>query len=482
MIAVRRGYVRWSTTTYWIDETAIHHHTGLLRERDTKVPLERVEGLDVHQGPLQRAFGVFAVDVQTGAAKKGGEIALPALTRGRGRRAARASGCRSSRREETGRSRRLSGRELAVAALTAGQLGIVLPVVAALGQVAQQVGEEEQQGATRFLPHSVTAAVLIVLALLLAAWVLSTLGSVVAFGGFTIVREQDRIRIRRGLVSRNEATVPVGRVRAVRVVEGVFRRPFGLCALTVEVTGYADEASAARTIFPLVRVREVRAFLEEFLPELADDAGALSRPPARAARRYLLLPVLLGVAIAVGAWFLVGVFALIAAPLLTTLYGWARWRPPAGACSDGRLAVRALRIARVTVLAPARLRESHTYTQNLFQRRAGPRRPERRVRQEHDGAHPPPRGGGCARGVLEQPVAHGRVTELEAGRDRARPAGRTPPSSAPAATVVSVPATGPTLSVRPESPIRVRAKLRSRIGTRAPPLTCAVSWRRIGSM
>src|SRR3954468_23383589 len=60
------GYVRWSTTTYWIDTAAIHHHTGLLRERDTKVPLERVEALDVHQGPLQRTFGVIAVDVQTG--------------------------------------------------------------------------------------------------------------------------------------------------------------------------------------------------------------------------------------------------------------------------------------------------------------------------------------------------------------------------------------------------------------------------------
>ena len=279
VIAMLSGYFRWSTTTYWIDDTAIHHHTGLLRERDTKVPLERVEGLDVHQGPLQRAFGVFAVDVQTGAAKKGGEIALPALT------ASAVDELRAFRvpveaTEETGRSRKLSGRELAVAALTAGQLGIVLPVIAALGQVAQQVGEEEQQGATRFLPHSVTTAVLIVLALLVAAWVLSTLGSIVAFGGFTIVREQDRIRIRRGLVSRNEATVPVGRVRAVRVVEGVFRRPFGLCALTVEVLGYADEASAARTIFPLVRVRDVRAFLEEFLPELADDAGALSAPTA----------------------------------------------------------------------------------------------------------------------------------------------------------------------------------------------------------
>ena len=44
------------------------------------MPLARIEALDVHQGPLQRAFGVFAVDVQTGAGGKGGEISLPALT------------------------------------------------------------------------------------------------------------------------------------------------------------------------------------------------------------------------------------------------------------------------------------------------------------------------------------------------------------------------------------------------------------------
>ena len=74
------GYVRWRSTTYRIGPEAIHHHTGIVREKDTVVPLARIEALDVHQGPLQRAFGVFAVDVQTGAAGKGGEVSLPALT------------------------------------------------------------------------------------------------------------------------------------------------------------------------------------------------------------------------------------------------------------------------------------------------------------------------------------------------------------------------------------------------------------------
>src|SRR3954447_25419766 len=167
VIAVAAGYARWTSTTYWIDDAAIHHHTGVLRERDTKVPLERVEALDVHQGPLQRLFGVQAVEVQTGAAKKGGEISLPALTPAA---VAELRGVRTPVVEApAGPSRRLTGRELTIAAVTAGQLGILLPVVAGLGQVAQQVGEEEQQGAVRFLPHTVSAAVAVVVALLLVA-------------------------------------------------------------------------------------------------------------------------------------------------------------------------------------------------------------------------------------------------------------------------------------------------------------------------
>ena len=190
-----------------------------------------------------------------------------------------------------------------------------------------------------------------------------------AFGGFTVIRDGDRLRIRRGLVQRSEATVPVSRIRAVRVVEGVLRRPFGLAALTVEVTGYADEAAAARTLFPLVRVRDAEAFLDEFLPELADTPGDLQRPPARAARRYYLWPLLIGAALSVAGWFAVGPYALVVL-LAAALYGRARWRAAGWRLREGRLAVRSMLLARTTVLAPARFRESHTLAQNPFQRRA----------------------------------------------------------------------------------------------------------------
>jgi putative membrane protein len=365
------GYVRWSTTTYAVDERSIHHHTGVIRHEDTDVPLARVEALDVQQGPLQRLFGVYSVDVQTGGGSgKGGEIVLPALGAAAVQELRELVGAPAPMADEATRLR-LGLRSLLVAALTAGQLGVIVPVLAVGAQIAQQAFEEGNgRDAVRALPDTMGEWVLAGGVLLGAAWALSVVGAGVAFAGFTVARDGDRLRIRRGLLSRREATIPVARVRAVRVVEGVLRRPFGLATLQMEVTGYAQEASVARTLFPLLRTRSVFAVLERLLPELADEPGGLASPPARAWRRYLLVPslaaLLIGAAVAVwlsSPWPLAALVAGAA-------YGQARWHAAGWRLVEGRLAVRSLRLARLTVLAPSSNRESHELAQSLLQRRA----------------------------------------------------------------------------------------------------------------
>ena len=54
----------------------------------------------------------------------------------------------------------------------------------------------------RLIPHTVGTALLAAAGLLVAAWLLSVLGAVVAFAGFTVTREGDRLRIRRGFLAR----------------------------------------------------------------------------------------------------------------------------------------------------------------------------------------------------------------------------------------------------------------------------------------
>jgi putative membrane protein len=372
VLATASGWIRWLTTTWWVTEDGIHHRRGLLSIKETDVPLTRVQALDLEQGPVQRLFGVQSLHVQTGGGGAKGEIVLEAV----GPEEVEALRALVSRRAELAETaapeveRRLDRGALLVAAVTAGQVGVLLPVLAGVGQLLGSLGESGSD-AVRLLPDTAREWLLAAAVLLVAAWLLAVLGTIVAFAGFTVSRDGDRLRIRRGLVQRREATLTVERVRAVEVVEGVLRRPFGLTAVRVEVIGHAKEPTAAQTLFPLLRRADVRPFLDALLPELADDLDGLAPPPRRALRRYALPPAALGLVAGAAAWIAFGVPWALALALAGAGWGAARYRAAGWRLEDGRIALRSLMVARTTVLAPAAHRESHALVQNVLQRRAG---------------------------------------------------------------------------------------------------------------
>jgi len=368
------GLVRWSTTTWSMAGESVSLRKGVVSVNEVEVPFARVQAIDVQQGPIQRLFGVEEVHVQTGGGGSGGEIVLGAVDPTDVERLRTLVERRHPLLEEpVWPQRRLGRRELALAALTSGQLGVILPVLAGAGGVVQQLVNDPVQGERAvegLLPGSTAGWLLAVAALLLVAWVLAAGSTVIAFAGFTIRREGDVLRIRRGLLQRNEATLRIPRVRAVHVIEGVPRQPLGLATLRVEVIGYAKEQHASQTLFPLLRRDEVEAFLEELLPELADRLGGLAAPPPRALRRYLLPPSLVSIAIGAAAAIALSNPFPVAVALLGPAYGLAAWRAAGWRLDGGRLAIRSRMLARTTILAPARHRESHDIEQTALQRRA----------------------------------------------------------------------------------------------------------------
>jgi putative membrane protein len=387
LVAVLAGVLMWRTTSWQLDAGTLRHRRGLLSVRETDIPLARVQAVDTVRGPVQRLFGVVGVHVQTAGGGREGEIVLPALAAAdvaalRDAVGAR-RGARAAAQDPTGTAvtapappvaeRRLDRRRLLVAALTAGQLGVLLPALAAAGQFADDVLNGDLEDAGRagagLAPSSPLEWALLVVALLLLAWLLSFLGAVVAFAGFTVTREGDRLRIRRGLLARREASVPVARIQAVRVVEGVLRRPWRLAALRIEVAGYRAEAAAAQTLFPLLRRGEVRSFLAELLPELADAPDDLTGLPRRAARRYALPPAAAGLALGGAAALLLSQPWPLVAALAGAAYGLLRYRAAGWRVRDGRLAIRSRRLACTTVLAPAARIQQHGLRQTILQRR-----------------------------------------------------------------------------------------------------------------
>jgi len=374
------GFLRWLSTSYRVEDGGVHARTGFLLRKETTVPLSRVQGLDTVAGPVQRLFGVVAVHVQTAGGGAKGEIVLEAV----GPEAVEAlrEGVRAHRPELVEAApatalpeRRLTRRDGLIAAVTAGQLGVILPALAGglqllSGSFGNQRGVED---ASRLLPDSAFGWELAAVGLLIIAWGLSVAGSLIAFAGFTVTRDGERLRIRRGLLQRTEVAVPIRRIHGVRVVEGLLRRPFGLTALRVEIAGYAAEASAARTLYPLLRRADVEPFLAELLPELADDPGHLTPPPARAARRYVLPRALSGAIVGGAACLIFPAIAwwpLLLAPL-AALDGWLDYRAAGWRLRDGRLAMSSRTLAWSTLLAPAARLQEHAIAQTPLQRRAG---------------------------------------------------------------------------------------------------------------
>jgi putative membrane protein len=371
-LAVGAGYVRWANTTYRVAGGALHFRTGVLTPDETTIPLARVQAIDATQGPIQRVFGVQELHVQTAGGRSGGEIVLRAVSDRAARELRDVAGLGEPLVADLPEWRLGLGGLLATA-LTGPQIGVILPLIGGLAAAGDDVlfGRSGQRLLDR-LPSDAGDVALLLGALAGAAFLLSFVGAIVAFGGFALVRDGERLRIRRGILQRRAASIPLGRVHAVDVVESVLRRPFGLATLRVETAGYRSEPAAAQTLIPLLRASEVHEVLARFVPGLAAETGGLQRPPPRARRRYAQVPILVGaLAGGVGAWIWSWAWpAIPALALVGGIEGLLRWRAAGWRLDGGRIVVRERLVARRTLLARTDRIQEHGLSISPFQRRA----------------------------------------------------------------------------------------------------------------
>jgi putative membrane protein len=378
------GFLSWRATTYEVARGVFRLRWGVVQKNERAVPLDHIQSVDTVQGIIQRLFNVVEVRIETaGGGASEPDASLAALDRADAEALRREIA--GSRREpvETETAgptvvRKLGTRDLLLAGATSGQIGVALSLIAVASQLFNDFLSQNlaQRLIETFAPRSVTTALLYVFILGLAAWLLAIGGTVLAHTGFTLSRDGDFLYIRRGLLERREATIPLARIQAVRIVEGLLRQPFGLASLRVESAGYGQDAGVSTTLFPLLPRKEVHGLLLEVAPEFA-VAPPLNALPKRALRRYVFrstLPFLVLISAAallsslvfdLAAW----VFAALLLLLPAALFGWLRYRDAGWTLEEDRLVVRSRLLGRTTAIAPRRRLQSRTTLRSPFQRR-----------------------------------------------------------------------------------------------------------------
>ncbi len=370
------GIVHWATTTYAVTPDRITLRTGLVSRAEQLVPRSRISAIDTVQGPLQRLFDVVELRVQASGGGEAAEVVLSAVSHEEAQAIRTDLGHPAAPRAHDA-DWSLSPRALILAAVTGPQVGMLVPVLAG---VAAFYGDASDAGVrgdalTDLLPGGASGIVLGIAVLALAAMALSVGGAILVFGAFEVWRDGRRLRIRRGLLQRRIATIPLSRIHAVRIVENPVRQALGLATVRIETTAHAGEAAVEQTLVPLVRRDRVAETVAALVPSLPVRVGPLEPPPPRARRRYALRPALLGAAVGAATavvpgvpsltWVLIPVFAAAGAA-----FGLLCFRDAGWSLDEDHVTLRARGLARTTLIARTTRLQSEAVRVSPLQARA----------------------------------------------------------------------------------------------------------------
>jgi len=397
-LAIASGVVRYLRFSWRLAEGILVIEQGLVSRRRRVIPIERIQSVDLVRRVRHRIFGVVEVRIEAvGGSDTEGKLDALSVADAERLRAALLAARRTARPARPGDAAAtvdtatvaypeapgdaaegeqlvaMRPAQLVLAGLTGGRVGVA---VALLGAAQQLLGERLGRLFTD-LPQRFSPAALVGLGagLLLASFVLSVIVTTVAYWEFRLVRDDDELRVSRGLLEQRLDTIPLRRVQALRIEQNLLRRPLSLAAVKVDVAGKAggDDTRSAGLLLPLGTLNQAQTLVGALLatPTVAD---VTLRPMPRAAlRRRLSRAAVVTVApTAVAGGFLgpPGLLALLIA-VPAVLGARSAYQALGEGEAGGVLVTRSGLLVRRTAYVPVGNLQSLALTASPFQRRAG---------------------------------------------------------------------------------------------------------------
>ena len=353
----------WSRFEFRVSPNEIRIDSGILRRTHRSIPFDRVQDVDVSQGPVARLLGLAQVKFETGASAGQEEGVLQAIALER-----------AHQLRELVRARR-AGSALTVGAVTDeqqepvyamdlprlllnGVFNFSLAVFAGLIGITQTFGdvmgfnplsrsfwqsvEGVSEVATQFvLANQLVAGVAGLLSLGLVGIATGIVRTVLRDYRFRLDRTETGLRRRRGLLSITDVTLPVRRAQAAIVATGPVRDSFGWRELKLQSLARDEAGSGDHVLAPLARDDEIAAVLAAL--------GWRSLPPEIAWQRVSRAHVWT-LALGLAPLFLLAIVELVFIPIagavgVALLSGavalrWLAWRRTGFALDGDRLLVR----------------------------------------------------------------------------------------------------------------------------------------------
>jgi putative membrane protein len=318
-ISAIAGYVSWRRRRWRVEDGDLRLDYGIFTRKSRRVPLARLQAIDVVRPLLARALGLAELRLEV-VGHSSSEATLAYLTE------AHALEVRAYLLE-------LAHRPVVRVAPTPTPTSAAPPPALAPTPAPPTWGPDSEALLTAVPPGRFVASLLLsaaggvsllfVVAVLVAVLIAPAGAGAIAAGllpigaaiyrrftvefGFTVSLSPQGVRIRHGLLDTRQQTVPRGRVQALRIVEPLLWRRFGWLRVQVDVAGYrstgaggAQERANDGVLLPVGLRSEVEGVIHAVLPGLDLSRLPTRRPPSRARWREPLSYHFLGAALDAG--------------------------------------------------------------------------------------------------------------------------------------------------------------------------------------
>ena len=381
----------WRRFEYRVGETEIRIDSGIFSRTHRSIPFDRVQDVDITQGPVARLLGLAKVRFETGASAGEDEGVLQAITLDRAEalrelvRSSRSADHAANVAAEEAEQTPVYAMDLPRLLLT-GLFNFSLAVFAGLFGITQTMGEaigfdplsrsfwESMLSASAplqqfVLANRAAAAIAGLLSLVLIGILTGIVRTTLRDYGFRLDRAQTGLRRRRGLLTLTDVTLPLRRAQAAIVATGPVRDRFGWRELKLQSLARDEGGSGDHVLAPLAQEEEVGAVLAA----LGWRPLPLHIEWQRVSRAYVwvltlvLVPLLL-IAFGLITFEPLGGTIMLAVLLAGLAARWLAWHRTGYAMDADRLLIRTGWWRRRTLVLPIRKIQSIDLAQNFIGR------------------------------------------------------------------------------------------------------------------
>jgi len=390
LLALVSGIVKWRTFVYWFEDGELRVKYGLFVKKKRYIPFERIQSLNYNEGIFHRLFGLVKVQVETAGGKdRKPEVELTAIRKVAAdaieleMRRAKNQVIEQANDEHSlplaeevlmPTLYHMSMRDLLLLATTSGGIGVVLSGLAAIASQFSDIIPYEAlfHELADFVKVGAFLVALTVMLILIVAWVVSVVITLINYYQYTVRIEDEKLIITKGLLEKKRITLPLNRIQAIRIVENPVRQLFGFATVIVESAGGNGEEGKDKkiTLFPLIHKQECQRTLKQLFPDMNWHPEFI-RSPKRARPFFYRIDFvwLTPIIVACGYFFYpYGLLSLLLIPITIILGIWQH--KTAGYMIDGKQLTMQYRVfSRITFFMEKKRIQSIESTQTYFQKR-----------------------------------------------------------------------------------------------------------------